>query len=559
MLVISKCAKEVIEHFLQVLIYQLLLPNKENLMLQKLSIRAKLITSLVTLSLVAFFIGIGGFLALSSSNDSIKTIYDDRLIALSELDEVIRLIQRDQIAISRAVVESPDQAAKSLIEIEENRARVNKVWEKFMATFLTPEEKTLAQDFEQKHKVFLVQALDPAILAVRSGDLEAAKLFVTSKIGELFLPVREVMNSLIQLQAQVAKAEYENSQKAFSNFKLITVICLVLSLFIAIGMGVWLMNSIVRPIQEAVLVAETVAAGDLTRQIDDSANDELGSLLQALKKMSDSLSVIVGQVRSGTDTIATASSQIAAGNLELSARTEEQASSLEETAASMEEITSTVKQNADNSKQANVLTGSASEVAARGGRVVSQVVSTMSSINESSKKIVDIIGVIDGIAFQTNILALNAAVEAARAGEQGRGFAVVASEVRSLAQRSAAAAKEIKELINDSVEKVEAGSSLVHQAGDTMDEVVDSVKRVSDIVAEITAASNEQSAGIDQVNQAVMQMDTVTQQNASLVEEAAAAAESLQSQAKQLADLVSIFKLPSTRQHAFSSQLRLRA
>lgn len=531
-------------------------------MLQNLTIRAKLIASLVILSLVAFLIGVGGFLALSSSNSSIKTIYDDRLIALSQLDEVIRLIQRNQIAISRAVAESPDQIAKSLLEIEENRGRANKVWSEYMATFLTPEEKTLAQDFEQKRKVFLTQALDPAILALKSGDMDAAKHFVTDKIGSFFLPVREVMNNLIQLQSRVAKAEYDNSQKAFANFKIVTAICLAVSVLIAIGMGVWLMNSIVRPIREAVLVAETVAAGDLTRNIDDSSNDELGSLLQALKKMSDSLSVIVSQVRSGTDTIATASSEIAAGNLELSARTEQQASSLEETAASMEEITSTVKQNADNSKQANVLTGSASEVAARGGRVVSQVVSTMNSINDSSKKIVDIISVIDGIAFQTNILALNAAVEAARAGEQGRGFAVVASEVRSLAQRSAAAAKEIKELINNSVEKVEAGSALVHQAGDTMGEVVDSVKRVSDIVAEITAASSEQSTGIDQVNQAVMQMDTVTQQNASLVEEAAAAAESLQNQAKKLADLVSIFKVSSMHsyeEHDAGGRLRLRA
>ena len=532
-------------------------------MLQNLTIKAKLIISLVILSLVALLIGFEGFVALNRNNSSIKTIYDDRLIALSQLDSVIRLIQGNQIAISRAAVESPEQIKLTLTEVEDNRNRANKVWAEYMATFLTPEEKAMAQDFERKREVFLTQVLEPAVAALKNGDNETVKQIVTGKLGEVFLPVREVMNNLIQLQAEVAKAEYEKSQKAFANFKLVTIFSLVLALAIATGMGIWLMNSIVRPIREAVLVAETVAAGDLTRNIDDSSNDELGSLLQALKKMSDSLSVIVSQVRAGTETIATASSEIAAGNLELSSRTEQQASSLEETAASMEEITSTVKQNADNSKQANVLTGSASEVAERGGRVVSQVVTTMSSINESSKKIVDIISVIDGIAFQTNILALNAAVEAARAGEQGRGFAVVASEVRSLAQRSAAAAKEIKELINNSVEKVEAGSSLVHQAGDTMNEVVESVKRVSDIVAEITAASSEQSTGIDQVNQAVMQMDTVTQQNASLVEEAAAAAESLQNQASKLADLVSIFKVNSSSAYQntsqFSNQLRLRA
>jgi methyl-accepting chemotaxis protein len=517
-------------------------------MLRDLTIRAKLIASLAILTVVACLIAGGGFIALSSSNNSIKTIYDDRLIALSQLDEMIRLIQSDKIAVSRAALESPEQINKSLAEIDENRNRAAKVWSEYMATYLTPEEKLLAQQFEQKHKVFLSQGLQPAIGALKNNEVDLVKSLVTHKLGETFLPLRETMNDLIQLQKRVAKAEFEKSQGAFANFKLMTFACLIVALVIAIGMGMWLMNSIVKPIREAVLVAETVAAGDLTRVIHSDSNDELGSLLQALKAMSKSLTSIVSQVRTGTDTIATVSSEIAAGNLELSARTEQQASSLEETAASMEEITSTVKQNADNSKQANVLTGSASDVAARGGMVVSQVVSTMNSINESSKKIVDIISVIDGIAFQTNILALNAAVEAARAGEQGRGFAVVASEVRSLAQRSAAAAKEIKELINTSVEKVDAGSRLVHQAGATMDEVVESVKRVSDIVAEITAASTEQSSGIDQINQAVMQMDTVTQQNASLVEEAAAAAESMQNQARTLAELVSIFKIPSAQQ-----------
>jgi len=261
--------------------------------------------------------------------------------------------------------------------------------------------------------------------------------------------------------------------------------------------------------------------------------------------MRDSLAQVVGQVRQGTDTIATASSQIAAGNMDLSSRTEQQASSLEETAASMEELTSTVKQNADNARQANQLAVSASGVAVKGGHVVAQVVNTMSAINTSSKKIVDIIGVIDGIAFQTNILALNAAVEAARAGEQGRGFAVVAAEVRNLAQRSAAAAKEIKTLIGDSVDKVEEGSKQVAEAGKTMDEIVGSVKRVTDIMAEITAASQEQTAGIEQINQAITQMDQVTQQNAALVEEAAAAAASLQEQASGLSQVVSVFKLDS--------------
>ena len=295
---------------------------------------------------------------------------------------------------------------------------------------------------------------------------------------------------------------------------------------------------------DAAEIARRIASGDLAVTVNTQANDQ-SSLLFAMKTMRDSLAKIVGEVRQGTDTIATASSQIAAGNQDLSSRTEEQASSLEETAASMEELTSTVKQNADNARQANQLAVSASGVAVRGGAVVAQVVDTMGAINTSSRKIVDIIGVIDGIAFQTNILALNAAVEAARAGEQGRGFAVVAAEVRNLAQRSAAAAKEIKTLIGDSVDKVEEGSRQVADAGKTLEEIVDSVRRVTDIMAEITAASQEQTQGIEQINQAITQMDQVTQQNAALVEEAAAAAQSLQEQAGGLLQVVSVFRLES--------------
>ncbi|MDP1929083.1 MAG: methyl-accepting chemotaxis protein, partial [Thiobacillus sp.] len=293
----------------------------------------------------------------------------------------------------------------------------------------------------------------------------------------------------------------------------------------------------------ATAVADRIASGDLTSEINVEGRDETGELLGALKRMNDSLKQIVGEVRTGTETIAVATREIASGNADLSSRTEQQASSLEETASSMEELTSTVKQNAENARQANQLVQSTAEVAVKGGQVVDHVVDTMASIKDSSRKIADIIGVIDGIAFQTNILALNAAVEAARAGEQGRGFAVVASEVRNLAQRSAGAAKEIKALIEDSVGKVDAGGKLVDEAGKTMSEIVTSVKRVTDIMSEIAAASQEQSAGIEQVNQAITQMDDVTQQNAALVEQAAAAAESLEEQANALTQAVSIFKL----------------
>ena len=307
--------------------------------------------------------------------------------------------------------------------------------------------------------------------------------------------------------------------------------------------------------EDAADIARQIASGDLAVTVNTKVNDH-SSLLFAMKTMRNSLAKVVGEVRQGTDTIATASSQIAAGNMDLSSRTEQQASSLEETAASMEELTSTVKQNADNARQANQLAESASSVAVKGGRVVSQVVDTMSAINSSSKKIVDIIGVIDGIAFQTNILALNAAVEAARAGEQGRGFAVVAAEVRNLAQRSAAAAKEIKTLIGDSVDKVEEGSKQVAEAGQTMDEIVTSVKRVTDIMAEITVASQEQTSGIEQINQAVTQMDQVTQQNAALVEEAAAASASLREQASGLSQVVSVFKLDDSLPHQAAAPQR---
>jgi methyl-accepting chemotaxis protein len=320
----------------------------------------------------------------------------------------------------------------------------------------------------------------------------------------------------------------------------------VLTIVVGALLMVWLVRSITGRIDEAVRIARIVASGDLSTHIAVSGKDEIGMLLHSLKQMHDRLADIVGKVRVGTDAINLAATEIAHGNLDLSERTERQASSLEETASSMEELTGTVRENGDNANQASALASAAQGVALRGGDAMAQVTATMGAINAASTRIVDIIGVIDGIAFQTNILALNAAVEAARAGEQGRGFAVVASEVRNLAQRSAAAAKEIKELIGDSVGQVEAGSKMVGQAGSTMQEVVDSVQRVTAIVAEIAVASGSQNEGISQINEAIAQMDSVTQQNAALVEQAAAAAEALQQQAERLADAVSIFKLHDT-------------
>ena len=341
------------------------------------------------------------------------------------------------------------------------------------------------------------------------------------------------------LMAQM-KEEDEAAHRSATIAMLATVLLTLLVGSITVW---WLIRSITRPLSAAVGIARQVAGGDLRAVVADGSRNEISDLLRALKAMSGNLAAIVGRVRDGTDAIATASSEIARGNMDLSSRTEEQASSLEETAASMIELTTTVRQNHDNADQARQMAGSASDVAQRGGAAVAQMVQTMGSINASSKRIVDIIGVIDGIAFQTNILALNAAVEAARAGEQGRGFAVVATEVRNLAHRSSEAAREIKQLIGDSVRTVEAGSALAGQAGQTMDEVVASVQRVNAIIDEIALASVEQRDGIEQISMAVSQMDGVTQQNAALVEQAAAAADALQQQAASLADAVSIFKL----------------
>ena len=353
----------------------------------------------------------------------------------------------------------------------------------------------------------------------------------------------KLVGDLLQLQRDTLDARAADIAQAEASSRTLMIVLAAL----ALGLGAlcaWrLTKGITGPLRSAVVVARRVADGDLSVEVEVTGSDETGQLMQALRDMNSSLGQVVGQVRQGTDSIATASSEIASGNQDLSTRTEQQASSLQQTAASMEELTATVKQNADNARQANQLALSASTVAVKGGSVVAQVVGTMEAITSSSRKIVDIIGVIDGIAFQTNILALNAAVEAARAGEQGRGFAVVASEVRSLAQRSAAAAKEIKVLIGASVDKVEEGSAQVGEAGKTMDEIVDSVKRVNDIMAEISAASQEQTQGIEQINVAIAQMDQVTQQNAALVEEAAAAAQSLQHQAGGLSQLVSKFRL----------------
>ena len=394
-----------------------------------------------------------------------------------------------------------------------------------------------------EHRAAYSKARDGAVKAKAEGNVELAEQILTQQFNPTAKAYQDRVKELVDLQHKriAASAELIASTAARGN---VVIGSLAAGALLLGGVFAWLLTrSITRPLREAVHAAEQVAAGDLTVEIDTKRTDETGSLLRALGHMNSSLSKIVDEVRSGTQTISGASSEIAAGSFDLSSRTEQQAAALEETAASMEELTGTVRQNADNARQANQLAIAASSVATQAGQAVDQVVATMGSINESSRKIVDIISVIDGIAFQTNILALNAAVEAARAGEQGRGFAVVASEVRTLAQRSAAAAKEIKQLIGDSVEKVDTGTRLVDHTGATMREVVDSIQRVTDIMGEISSASQEQITGIEQVNQAMGQMDNATQQNAALVEEATAATAALQDQAQRLAQVVDVFKL----------------
>ncbi|WP_210411871.1 methyl-accepting chemotaxis protein [Noviherbaspirillum sp. UKPF54] len=451
------------------------------------------------------------------------------------------------------VMTDPGQMKKELVNIEQKNKSIDESIATLSKIITSAKGIEYIKAITELRDKF-VPAQTKFVALVNEDKKDEAMVKLMFSIRPLQAKYFEQIDGFIKYQnSEMESSGTESSDAAKRTELMIMALALVASVISAL-VGFLATRSITRPLNEAVDVAKRVADGDLTSDIQIKTHDETGELMQALKHMNESLSKIVGEVRGGTDNIAMASREIASGNAELSAHTQDQASSLQETATSMSSLTDTVRQNADNARQANTLAASASEVAVKGGDVVSQVIDTMGSINASSKKIVDIIGVIDGIAFQTNILALNAAVEAARAGEQGRGFAVVAAEVRNLAQRSASAAKEIKALIGDSVEKVEVGSKLVGQAGITMDEVVNSVKRVTDIMGEITAASQEQSLGIEQINMAINQMDGVTQQNAALVEEAAAAAESMQDQAANLARLVSVFKVGGERAAALPAK-----
>ncbi|WP_416399072.1 methyl-accepting chemotaxis protein [Allohahella sp. A8] len=495
--------------------------------------------------LLALMLGLGVFSILqlekvSNTSTEMKESWLPKIRMLGVMDVTmsdfrVAELQHIQSLTEQEMAPFEKQMKEYVISFEQNLSNLAPLLVFEAGRQLHSQIKTSWRDYLAAH--------DQVITLSRQQRNDEALALIRGESKALFDKSTLAMQQLIDLNEEGAKAASDLGDQIYADSR--TLIIAIIAGGILLGiLAAWIItNSIVRPLRRAVAVAESVAAGDLTQDVQVVSKDETGQLLLALKTMNASLVDIVSNIRNGVETIGSASGQIATGNADLSQRTEEQASNLEETAASMEELTSTVRQNADNAKQANVLAQGASEVAVKGGQVVSQVVDTMATINESSKKIVDIISVIDGIAFQTNILALNAAVEAARAGEQGRGFAVVAGEVRSLAQRSAGAAKEIKALIGASVENVSSGTRLVDQAGTTMQEIVSSIRRVTDIIGEITAASLEQSSGIEQVNQAVTQMDQVTQQNAALVEEAAAAAESLQDQAVELEQTVAVFRL----------------
>ena len=511
----------------------------------KISTRLLMLIGLMSAVLIA--IGSIGLYGIHMSDNSLQTVYEDRTIPMGQIAEIQRQLLRNRLAIAVSLVTpDPQTINPATAEIEANIATITKVWDAYMATVLTPEEAIIAKQFAQDRGRFVQEGLRPAVAALRANDVQEAQRVVVDKIRPLYAPVGAGIDALMKLQLDVAKAEYDAAVTRYATIRMVSITSIVLGIVVAGLFGFLTTRSIGLQLGgepgEAAEVAQRVGGGNLSVPINLKPGDST-SLMAQLKLMQDGLIRVVSAVREGAGSMATATSQIAAGNLDLSSRTEEQASALEQTAAAMEELAATVKQNYASGKHANELAGSASEVAVKGGAVVSQVVHTMEAINVSSKRIADIIGVIDGIAFQTNILALNAAVEAARAGEQGRGFAVVASEVRSLAGRSATAAKEIKTLIGASVDNVSEGCKLVEQAGSTMDEIVVSVRRVADIMGEITAASQDQSAGIDQINQAMTQMDQVTQQNAALVEEAAAASQSLEHQAQSMVQVVSVFKL----------------
>ncbi len=516
---------------------------------QSLKLRTKLIGAFILISLLGAAVSAIGIHNMSRLNDEADTMYERELTALSLVKEAnISLIYVARDRRSAILASSDEERKKFLAKADKSLAELRTGLDKARPLFVSEKGKAYIAEIDQTFAqyVSMGEQLHQKIAAARLDDRAELTQFLFGEFAERANKIDDRMSDLARLKEGDAKRASDRTTDIYVQARTMMLALVAGAIALGVAIGWWVARGLTRQLgaepSEAAALAQGVSQGDLSAPIKLRSGDST-SIMAALAAMQTSLAQVVANVRSNSESVATASAEIAQGNQDLSQRTEEQASALEQTAASMEQLGATVRQNADNAKQANALAQGASVVAVKGGAVVGEVVGTMRAINDSSKKIADIIGVIDGIAFQTNILALNAAVEAARAGEQGRGFAVVASEVRNLAGRSAEAAKEIKGLIAASVDCVEQGNQLVGQAGLTMTEVVDSVKRVTDLMAEITAASDEQSAGVSQVGEAVGQMDQVTQQNAALVEESAAAAESLKVQAQRLVQVVSVFKL----------------
>ena len=528
-------------------------------MLSNITIKMRLIATMSVLGLLIAVLGAMSMIGLKTANNSLNEVYSNQLASTQAIGESQTSLGRARFTMDRVMVHPDAADAKdTLARAEQFLETSNKAWKIYLALPQSAEEKLLSDDTDKKRSDYINQGLLALDKALREGRIEQADALMMKGLSPLSRALESSVETLTQFQASTAAKMYAASQSSYRTQVTLAIIGMLVGALLIIISSMLLLRAIFGPLDQALRHFDAISDGNLANDIVITRHDEMGALLTGLQNMQERLSSTVRSVRDGSGAIATASNEIASGNLDLSSRTEQQASSLEETASSLEELTSTVKQNSDNARQANQLAVSASDVAIKGGALVAQVVDTMGSISASSKKIADIIGVIDGIAFQTNILALNAAVEAARAGEQGRGFAVVATEVRNLAHRSASAAKDIKVLIEASVQNVGAGSELVSQTGTTMDEIVSSIGRVTDIMAEISAAGREQELGIGQINQAVAEMDTVTQQNAALVEEAAAASEAMQEQAAALAEMVSIFKLDASHSGPAAAKPALR-
>ncbi|WP_184009525.1 MULTISPECIES: methyl-accepting chemotaxis protein [unclassified Paraburkholderia] len=506
------------------------------------TIKGRLALAMAFLSALLVAIGTVGLIGMSRSNFTTYDLFTNEMPSAVSVGNAEMFMARERLSFDRAAMNAGTPAAEEAIGRGALMRKISdEAWATYAALPQGPGEKQLADTFNRQ-RLALQKLLDESYAEVRSNDHDR----IIAAANAMQVAFNQFAKSGVELrkfQFEAAKTAYDEGQATFNQFRALGISAVLLGLAAAGYSWFSLRRKIARPLDTALAQFDAIASGDLRRDVIVTSNDEMGQLLRGLSKMQTSLVNTVRTVRSGSESIASATRQIAAGNIELSSRTEEQASALQQTSSSMDELTGTVKQNADNARQASSLAANASEIADKGSRVVSQVVETMGEINQSSAKIADIITIIEGIAFQTNILALNAAVEAARAGEEGRGFAVVAGEVRSLAQRSSAAAKEIKQLIDNSVERVQSGTSLVDEAGRTMTEIIGAVQRVTDIMGEIAAASAEQSSGIEQVARAVTQMDEVTQQNAALVEEAAAAAQSLEHQAGALSTAVATFRL----------------